>query len=156
MSEMKVYDWDDDITEDAENSIETVLLPAGNYPFEVVRVDKEFYPGGPKVPACNVAKVYLRIDGGELGSGFCVENLYLYEKAQWKAAQFLCSLGLKKHGESVKWRLLDQCEGETGRCRIALDQFEQNGEKKENNKVVKFFDKEEKPAPKKAFEKGKF
>jgi hypothetical protein len=133
-----------------------VLLPAGNYPFEVVKTEKAWYDGGDKIPACNMAKIFLRVDGGELGKALCVENIYLLEKLEWKAAAFLRSIGLKKHGEPIAWRQLTHCDGETGRCKIYVDEYTgKDGEKKQSNKIRNFFDKEEQ-APKKAFKKGAF
>lgn len=157
--EMKVFDWDDvsSITEEEERGgAETTVLPEGKYPFEVIKVEKAFYEGGSKIPACNMAKVYLRIDGGELGTGLVVENIYLVDKYQWKAAAFLRAMGLKKHGEDIEWRKLVQCDGENGRCEIYVDEYEgRDGQTRKSNKLKKFFDKEEE-APKKAFKKGAF
>ena len=156
-TENKVIGWDDEIQNDGEySSEELVVLPEGNYPFEVIKVEQAWYDGGDKMPACNMAKVFLRIDGGELGKALCVENIYLLERLEWKAAAFLRSIGLKKHGEPIAWRQLTHCDGETGRCKIYVDEYAgKNDEKKKANRVKSFFDKEEQ-APKKAFKKGAF
>ena len=157
--ETRTFDWDDvsTITEEEERGgAETTVLPDGKYPFEVIKVEKAVYDGSTKIPACNMAKVFMRIDGGELGTGLVVENIYLVEKFQWKAAAFLRSIGLKKHGEPTQWRRLVQCDGETGRCKIYVDEYEgRDGTTKRSNKVKNFFDKEEQ-APKKSFKKGAF
>ena len=163
-NEMKVYDWDDEITDDGDGSRETVVLPAGNYPFEVVKVEKSFYQPGPKssLPPCNMVKVYLRIDGGDLGESLVVENLYLCEKMEWKAAAFFRAVGMKKHDEPIKWRMIDHVEGEKGRCSVIVDTFtDRTGAEKSNNKLGRFFDPaEEKPAaaaaPAKKWAKGSF
>ena len=157
--ETRTFDWDDvsTITEEEERGgAETTVLPDGKYPFEVIKVEKAVYDGSTKIPACNMAKVFMRIDGGELGTGLVVENIYLVEKFQWKAAAFLRSIGLKKHGEDIQWRKLVQCDGEKGRCEIYVDEYEgRDGKTHTSNKLKKFFDKEEE-APKKAFTKGAF
>jgi len=155
--QMKTYDWDDEITNDGQESYESVLLPEGNYPFEVIKVEKAYYDGSDKLPPCHLAKVFIRVDGGDLGSSLCVENLYLCEKTEWKAAAFLRSVGLKKHGEPIAWRKLsDNAVGETGRCKIYVDTYKgKNGDEMKINKIDRFFDKEEQ-APKKEFTKGKF
>lgn len=154
--EVKVIDWDDEIVNDGEYSgEETVVLPEGNYPFEVIKTEKAWYDGSDKLPACNMAKVFLRIDGGELGKALCVEQIFLLDRLEWKAAAFLRSIGLKKHGEPVAWRQLTHCDGETGRCHIYVDTYKKGDEEKQSNKVKNFFDKEEQ-APKKAFKKGSF
>ncbi len=157
--EMRTFDWDDvsTITEEEERGgTESVVLPDGKYPFEVIKVEKAYYDGSAKIPACNMAKIYMRVDGGELGTGLVVENIYLAEKFQWKAAAFLRSIGLKKHGEDIQWKKLVQCDGEKGRCEIYVDEYEgRDGKTHTSNKLRKFFDKEEE-APKKAFKKGAF
>ena len=156
-TEEKILGWDDEIQNDGEFSgEENVVLPEGNYDFEVVKTEQAWYDGSQKIPACNMAKVYLRVDGGELGKALCVENIYLLERLEWKAAAFLRSIGLKKHGEPIAWRQLIHCDGETGRCEIYVDEYDsRNGDKKKSNKIKKFFDKEEQQ-PKKAFTKGAF
>lgn len=156
-AEEKILGWDDEIQSDGEYSNEeSVVLPEGNYDFEVIKTEQAWYDGGKKMPACNMAKVYLRIDGGELGKTLCVENIYLLERLEWKAAAFLRSIGLKKHGEPIAWRKLMHCDGETGRCKVYVDTFKGNdGEERKSNKIKSFFDKEEQ-APKKAFKKGAF
>ena len=139
-TEEKIIGWDDLVTNDGEYSgEESVVLPEGTYHFEVIKTEQAWYDGSSKIPACNMAKVFLRIDGGELGKALCVENIYLLERLEWKAAAFLRSIGLKKHDEPIPWRKLVQCDGET----------------RQSNKVKNFFDKEEQ-APKKAFKKGAF
>ena len=118
-TEEKVLGWDDEITSDGEYSgEESVVLPEGNYDFEVIKTEQAWYDGSAKIPACNMAKVFLRIDGGELGKGLCVENIYLLERLEWKAAAFLRAIGLKKHGEPIAWNKLTHCDGETGRCYV--------------------------------------
>jgi hypothetical protein len=103
-----------------------------------------------------MAKVFLRVDGGSLGKALCVENIYLIERLEWKAAAFLRSIGLKKHGEPTKWRQLIHCDGETGRCRVYVEEYTgKDGTTKQSNRVKNFFDKEEAVA-KKAFTKGAF
>lgn len=156
-TEEKVLGWDDEIQNDGEYSgEESVILPEGNYDFEVIKTEKAWFDGSAKIPACNMAKVYLRIDGGELGKALCVENIYLLERLEWKAAAFLRAIGLKKHGEPVAWRQLTHCDGEKGRCKIYVDDYKgKDGETKQSNKVKNFFDKEEQQ-PKKAFKKGAF
>ena len=157
---MKTFDWDDVSTiseEEERGGAENVILPDGKYPFEVIKVEKAVFDGSAKIPQCNMAKVFLRIDGGDLGTGLVVENLYLVEKQQWKAAAFLRAIGLKKHGEDIQWRKVVQCDGEKGRCEIYVDEYDRkDGKGKgQSNKLRRFLDKEGE-APKKAFKKGAF
>ena len=156
---LKTYDWDDEVelSEDQERGgQETVILPDGKYPFEVIKTEKQWYDGGSKIPACNMAKVYLRIDGGELGNGFVAENIYLAEGFEWKAGAFLRAIGVRSHGDKLEFRKLLHCDGERGRCEIFVDEYEgRDGKTHQSNKLKKFFDKEEE-APKKAIKKGVF
>ena len=155
----KTYDWDDEVelTEDQERGgQETSILPDGKYPFEVIKTEKQWYDGGQKIPACNMAKVFLRIDGGELGTGFVAENIYLAEGFEWKAGAFLRAIGVRSHGDKLEFRKLLHCDGEKGRCEIYIDEYEgRDGKTHQSNKLKRFFDKEEE-APKKAFKKGAF
>lgn len=156
-TEEKILDWDDEIQDDGEYSgEENVVLPEGNYDFEVIKTEQAWFDGSAKMPACNMAKVYLRIDGGDLGKALCVDQIYLLERMEWKASAFLRAIGLKKHGEPVAWRQLTHCDGEKGRCKIYVDDYKgKDGETKQSNKVKNFFDKEEQQL-KKAFKKGAF
>lgn len=167
MSEMeqKVFDWDDEIIDDGQSTPETVILPAGNYDFTVIKTEKGFFqpkPGG-KIPACNKVDVYLRLDGGELGTGFAVQTLFLCEKQAWKAAAFFRALGMRKHDEPLRWRDIEHVDGEHGRCKVYVDSYESNGQTRQNNKVDRFYDPDDSkitptpaPAPKKAWQKGAF
>lgn len=153
----KIIGWDDEILSDGEySSEESTVLPEGNYDFEVIKTEQAWYDGSAKIPACNMAKVFLRVDGGELGKALCVENIYLLERLEWKAAAFLRAIGLKKHGEPIAWRQLVHCDGERGRCHVYVDEFTgRDGETKQSNKVKNFFDKDEQK-PKKEFKRGAF
>lgn len=167
-TEMKVFDWDDEIINDGDGSEESVVLPEGNYPFEVVKAEKSFYQPGPKssLPPCNMVKVFLRVDGGDLGKSLVVENLYLCESMEWKGAAFFRSIGMKKHDEPIKWRQIDHVDGERGRCRIRVDTFTgKDGKERQNNKLDRFFDPSPDDAPaaapstatsKKKWDKGAF
>ena len=155
--EVRVIDWDDEIQDDGQYSgEESVVLPEGNYPFEVIKTEKQWYDGGAKIPACNMAKVFLRIDGGERGSGLVVENIYLAEGFEWKAGAFLRAIGIRSHGDKLEFKKLLHCDGERGRCEIYVDEYEgRDGQTRQSNKLKRFFDKEDE-APKKAFKKGAF
>jgi len=152
---IKVFDWDDELNDDGEGNIETVVLPDGTYPFEVVKVERQWYGGSERLPECNMAVLYLRVDGGKLGTGLAVENIHLCSKTEWKAAAFLRSIGLKKHGEPVKWSLIPGAVGQKGRAKILVNTYKKDGVDRQNNKVDKFFDKEEQEAQK-TFTKGVF
>lgn len=156
MAEFKTFDWDDMISDDGNGgSFESVVLPEGNYNFEVMKVEKQWHDGSDKIPACNMAKIQLKVDGGDQGFAIVFENLYLYEKMEWKAASFLRSIGLKKHGEPMPWNKIPTCEGCTGRCKLTQNTYDGKNGRVTNNQVKTYFDKEEQKA-KKAFTRGDF
>ena len=161
--EQKVFDWDDETEVEEREQRETVVLPEGNYDFTVIKAEKGYYQPKPgsKIPPCNKVDVYLRLDGGELGTGLAVQTLFLCEKQAWKAASFFRSIGLRKHDEPVKWRWIDHCDGEKGRCHVYVDTYQANGQDRQNNKVDRFFDPDPEdrapaPAPAKKWAKGAF
>lgn len=140
---MKTYEWDD-IIEINDNEIdirnlESVILPAGVYPFSVIKTDKGHFDGFAKIPACEMAKVYLRLSGGNLGKGMCSEAFFLTSNMEWKAAAFLSCVGLRKHGDKVIWSDLMKCTGTSGRCEIYVDQYiDKYGKVSKCNRVKQF------------------
>ena len=50
---IKVFDWDDELNDDGEGNTETVVLPNGTYPFEVVKVERQWFNGSTRLPECN-------------------------------------------------------------------------------------------------------
>lgn len=151
---MAEINWDDLITDDGAEERKTVVLPEGTYPFTVVKVEKTYY-SGTAMPRCNQAKIYIRLDGGNLGEGLACENIYLLSKFEWKASAFLRSVGQKKHGEPVSWAAIPNSTGLTGRCRVKVDTYTANGEERKTNRVDKFFDKDEQQSQK-AYTTGAF
>ena len=160
--EQKVFDWDDETAVEEREAPETVVLPEGNYDFTVIKTEKGWHnpkPGG-KIPPCNKVDVYLRIDGGELGTGLAVQTLFLCEKQAWKAAAFFRCIGMRQHDEPVKWRWIDHCDGEKGRCHVYVDTYQRDGQERQSNKVDRFYDPDPEDrapaAPKKKWSRGAF
>ena len=52
-------DWESEIVNDAQ---EFILLEDGDYNFTVMAVERGRFNGSDKMPACNVAKVKLKIE----------------------------------------------------------------------------------------------
>lgn len=161
--DQKVFDWDDETEVEEREQVETVVLPEGNYDFTVIKTEKGFYQprAGSKIPPCNKVDVFLRLDGGELGTGLAVETLFLCERQAWKAASFFRSIGMRQHDEPVKWRWIDHCDGEKGRARITVNTYTgQDGQERRNNKIDRFYDpdpEDRAPAkPAKKWSKGAF
>lgn len=146
------FGWDDEI----ENESSFVLFPAGNYKFTVTGFEREYYPGGEKIPACNKANVTLTVED-EFGRKCDInDGLFLIQRMEWKLCQFFVALGLRKHGERSKmpW---DKILGKSGMCRLIVNDYEtKDGKKRQNNKIDAYLDPEDfpLPAPKTAVNNG--
>ena len=70
--------WDDEITAEM---IEWVLLPAGEYEFEVTKFERARYEPGPlaKMPACPLAKLELTFNS-DAGTKKLQHNLFLHSR----------------------------------------------------------------------------
>ena len=134
--------WDDEIENDGSDF---TLLDEGDYDFVVKKFERGRFDGSDKMSACPKAILTLQVGDGE-NQTTIIENLFLNRKAEWKISSFFRSIGLKKHGEKLRmdW---NKVVGASGRCRVYVDEFESNksGKKLKNNKIDKFYDKEDKP-----------
>ena len=134
--------WDGEIENDG---LEFTLLDEGDYDFVVKKFERGRFDGSDKMSACPKAILTLQVGCGE-NQTTVIENLLLNKKIEWKISSFFRSIGLKKHGEKLRmdW---SKVVGASGRCRVYVDEFESNksGKKLKNNKIDKFYDKEDKP-----------
>lgn len=60
----RALDWDDEVSNEQP---EFVLLPEGEYAFEVTELERARYEGSAKLPPCKMAKLTLHIFGGDKG-----------------------------------------------------------------------------------------
>ena len=83
MNEMNTTDralsWDDEFTNEQQ---EFVLLPEGEYAFEVTGMERARFEGSAKLPPCSMAKLTLKIFGGAKGDTTVTHRLYLHTKTQ--------------------------------------------------------------------------
>ena len=91
-------DWDDVFTQDGQ---EFIILEPGIYNFTVKEFKRGRFPGSPKIPACNKAELILEINSDK-GPVSVKSDLIMFSSMEWKISSFLRSVGLKKHGETVK------------------------------------------------------
>lgn len=140
----KELGWEDSV----EKGSEYVLLPAGDYDFTVESFERGRYEGSNKVPPCNRALIKIRVEASE-GTAIMNESLLLYDKMQWKLAEFFLSIGAEETDGRVKmnWGIVPQA---TGRATIDI-QPDRNDPSKKYNHVKKFL-----PKPKKEFKAGEF
>lgn len=136
------FGWDDTIEKDGE----FVLLPAGDYAFEVTGFERARHNGSTKLPACNKAVVSIQITGAA-GKSTIKHNLFLHTKTEGLLCQFFVGIGLRKHGEPLKmdW---NRVTGTRGVCKVGIHKWKNDkGEDFEGNDIIKIYDPEKLPAP---------
>ena len=110
--EVRVYDWEDEISDDGNGSF--VTLEEGNYDFEVTKFERGHYTpsANSKTPACNQANITIKISTAD-GDCYITDKFPLASTMEWKASAFFRSIGLKKHGEPLKmrWNETIGCKG---------------------------------------------
>lgn len=139
----RAFGWDDEISNDSRDF---VLLPGGDYPFTVTKMERQRFAGSEKLPACNMAVLTLRVNGGERGEAFVTHRLYLHSKCEGLLCAFFESIGLRKHGEPLRmpW---DKVVGCAGTCRLEVHDFTgRDGEEHQSNQVNRFLPPKEEPA----------
>ena len=102
MNEMntdRALNWDDEFTNEQQ---EFVLLPEGDYAFEVTGMERARFEGSAKLPPCSMAKLTLKIFGGAKGDATVTDRLYLHTKTQGLLGAFFESIGQCKRGETFR------------------------------------------------------
>ncbi len=144
-------DWEDEISNDGDDF---TPLPAGEYPFTVVDFERERFspkPGG-KLPACWMAIVHIKIDGGDLGSRTIKDRLYLHTSTEGLLCAFFTGIGQRQHGDTLKmnWGAV---KGSTGTAKFGIRKYTTaEGEPREINEVKQYLDQ----SKAKAFTPGAF
>ena len=143
MAEFEVVDrefsWEDEISNDQS----FVLLPEGDYPFEVEGFTRARHPGSVKLPPCNKAELKIRINGPK-GSAAVTHNLFLHSKCEGLLCAFFTSIGLRRHGEPLhmRWDII----GKGGTCHVGVRTYtNKSGEERQTNEITRFLDPEEAP-----------
>lgn len=137
------YDWNDTITKDAEQHS---LLAPGNYPFEVMGLERGRHDGSARLPACPKATLKLRVSGRDAYGNECVttitHSLFLHSTCEASLSAFFSSIGLKKKGEQLimRWDIT----GARGFAKVIVDEYKnRDGEDRQNNKIKYFYSPEE-------------
>lgn len=127
----KELDWGDSIENDSPDFI---LLPEGEYDFTVDHFDRERHNGSEKLPPCNKAVIYLRIDTPQ-GPAMVRHNLFLHKRTEGMLCAFFTAIGQRKHGQRIQmnWAAVP---GSHGRAKIGVREY--NG--KQYNEVKKFLE----------------
>ena len=139
--------WDDEIQNDGQDF---VILPEGDYDFEVIEFERGRYNGGDKLPPCNKAVVHIKIEGKE-GVSIIRHNLFLHTKTEGLLCDFFRGIGQRKKGEKITMNW-NKVVGSKGRAKVGVRKWT-NDEGKEMvfNEIKKFYEPESK-----GFTPGKF
>lgn len=140
--------WEDSIQNDGPDF---VILPEGDYEFEVVNFERARHNGSERLPACNKAIVHIKIDAPQ-GSTTLKHNLFLHTITEGMLCAFFTGIGQRKKGEklTMNW---GKVIGSRGKCKLGIRKWENDeGKKLESNEIKKFYEPVEKPG----FEAGRF
>ncbi len=147
-TEGRAFGWDEEIRNDGPDY---VLLPAGEYPFEIVKFERSRYPGGPKLPPCAMAVLTVRIDGGDKGQALLTDRLYLHTRTEGMLCAFFESIGQRAHGQALvpRW---NEVTGSRGLCRVGVREYTtKDGSVRSVNEITRYLPQ---PAPTAAPAKG--
>jgi len=134
-----IMDWNDSIESDGT---EYILLPEGDYNFEVINFERGRFPGSAKIPACNKASIVVQVSTKD-GVATVKFDLLLYRTLEWRISGFFRSIGQKKHGEklTMDW---NRVVGSKGRAHFKQRTYVNNqGEEKSINDIAYFIDYKE-------------
>lgn len=159
MSEQQGYElgWEDEIEKDND----FVLLPEGDYDFEVTEFERGRHNGTPggKLPPCNKAVVHLKFTSPE-GTTTIKHQLFLHSKTEGLLCAFFAAIGQRKKGEKLRmdW---NKVPGSRGRCKLGVRKYKKDdGNDAQINEVKKFYPSEEtaaeQPAATQGYTPGRF
>ena len=131
--------WDDDF--EAQEST-FVLLPEGDYWFEITKLEKGRHNGSDKVPPCNKAIITFCIHAPQ-GDVVITEN-YLLIDLDWarrKMTEFFSAIGFaEKGGQRVRMHWAPDLIGKRGICHIAPRKYKtQDGDERQTNDLKKLY-----------------
>ena len=136
LAEDACLDWDDAIENDGDGF---VLLPAGDYVFQVLDIERGRHPGSEKVPPCNKAALTLLVKAPERDVRVRTD-LLLYRPLEWKLSSFFRSIGQKQKGQALvmNW---EHVPGSWGRARFGPRKYTAaDGSERSTNDVVRYLD----------------
>lgn len=145
--------WDSPIEND---SPDFVILPEGDYDFEVIDFERGRHNGSEKLPPCNKAIVHIKIEGTE-GISVIRHQLFLHSITEGMLCAFFTGIGQRKKGEKITmdW---NKVIGSGGRCKVGVRKWKNDpGEEKIFNEIKKFYEPKDGPQDaKKTFTPGSF
>jgi hypothetical protein len=118
---------DDAEVKDSESKTDFVILPKGEYPFIIAKVEfKNYQPKPGKTTGitkpCKQIVLGIVVDGGDKGSAWVDENLYFYPTCMYKILSVFKSVGLISDGfkGTLPW---DQLKGSEGRAKFEVEKY---------------------------------
>lgn len=148
-------DWNDTIEHDSSN--EFVILPAGEYPFEVVSYERGRHQGSEKLPACNKVVLSIKVTDPSTGQSTTIQdNLFLHTITEGFLCEFFTAIGQRKHGEQLRmnWQTVS---GSKGHCKISVRNWTgDDGEVRQSNQIKKYLEPKENPNNTPSFTPGRF
>lgn len=124
MNEGYELGWDAEIENEGR---EFITAEPGDYNFTVIGFERGRFAGSDKMPACNQAKLSIRLDvPGVNGECIVKHNLFLHSKSEWKLCEFFTAIGQRKKGQrvSMNWNAVI---GSQGRCKVTKRSFKSKG-----------------------------
>lgn len=134
------FGWDDVIENDGN---EFVILPEGDYDFEVTGFERARHAGSEKLPPCNKAVVSIKIVAADGKSTTIKHNLFLHSKTEGMLCAFFVAIGQRKKGEklTMNWNAVT---GSRGRCKIKIRNWtSNNGNEMQSNEIARFYEAED-------------
>ena len=133
-------DWDDVIEDDGQ---EFIILPEGDYDFKVESFERGEFKGSAKMSPCSKAILNLQVET-EKGVANIRTDLIMNRVMEWRLSAFFRCIGLKKHGEKLRMRW-NEVAGATGRAHFKPRTYMDNGNERQVNDVVRFYDPQPDP-----------
>ena len=134
--------WDDEIA--ASEEPQHITLPPRDYPFEVIKFERDHFNGNDNFPPCKKAVYTLRITAPDGRQTTLRHTFFVHKDRIQSITAFFVSLGMAKWGESFRpdWK---GAVGARGVCKI--ENKEGTGRHKGNlyNNVNLFYSPEKAP-----------
>ena len=131
-------DWNDVIEDDGQ---EFILLPEGDYDFEVASFERGNFKGSSKMSPCNKVTLTLQVVTDK-GIANVRTDLIMNRVMEWRLSAFFRCIGQKKHGEKLRMNW-NEVAGAKGRAHFKPRTYnDDNGNERQVNDVVRFYDPE--------------
>lgn len=121
----EVFGWDDSVQDIDEGF---VVFEPGDYKFEVTQLEKGYFNGSEKMPACPMATVKLAVINDEGQKCFVDNRLFLSKSHLYRLKKFFVAIGLAKEGNSGGTINFDwnKVVGSTGWLRLGKREYDGN------------------------------